>query len=354
VSAPTKTSRAIVLSQIHRLVLLLFTLVLAGLFAGPAAAHEGGKAQPRIAAEARGTGFNRTIIVRLTDLDSGDPISRANVKLRTRMTSPHVMELLPRTVPETKRPGVYSLPYTFVMPGDWNANLEVTGPKVVTAKADFDVPVAATAAPPPPARTNTPVVLPTRLDASISERDWVSMAVLWLHGLASLGWIVGVIVMAVALSVPPLLTEGARAGISRWYRSWGAWAHWAAVPLIVATGIYNMVYVTPFELAVTPGALDDLSNVPYGRAYEAILLVKLALFVVLLVSGTMLLMRTIRSPVLTAKPGAGPLRTLIAALGPPGVVYVLTVPLILGAAMALRYVHILSHVAEVVNTQLLP
>ena len=74
------------------------------------------------------------------------------------------------------------------------------------------------------------------------------MAVLWVHGLASLGWILGVIVMAIALSVPPLLTEGARAGISGWYRSWGAWVHWSAVPLIVATGIYNIVYVTPFEL----------------------------------------------------------------------------------------------------------
>jgi hypothetical protein len=320
--------------------------------AGPAAAHEGGKAQPRIAAQARGSGFNRTIVVRLNDLDSGDPISGANVKLRAEMTRPHVMTLIPRTVPETKRPGVYSLPYTFVMPGDWKAEFEVTGPKVVTAKADLDVPVAVTA-PPPTAQTNIPTVLPTRLETSISERDWVSMAVLWLHGLASLGWIVGVIVMAIALSVPPLLTEGARAGIAQWYRSWGAWVHWSAVPLIVATGIYNMVYVTPFELAVTPSAIDDLSNVPYGRAYEAILLVKLALFVVLLATGTMVLMRTIR-PQVVANPGAGPVRTLVAALGPPGVIYLLTVPLILAAAMALRYVHILSHVAEVVNNQLLP
>jgi hypothetical protein len=335
-------------SSLRQLSILLCALVFAGLFAGPAAAHEGGKAQPRIAAQARGNGFNRTIIVRLKDVDSGDPISGANVKLRAQMTRPHVMTLIPRTIPETKRPGVYSLPYTFVMPGDWNAEFEVTGPKVVTAKADLDVPVAVSAAPPPGFK-NSPVVLPTRLETSISERDWVSMAVLWLHGLAALGWIVGVIVMGVALSVSPLLTEGARAGISRWYRSWGAWAHWAAVPLIVATGIYNMVYVTPFELALTPDAIDNLSNIPYGRTYEAILLVKLALFVVLLLTGTMLLMRTIRATPVVAKPGAGPVRTLVAALGPPGVVYLLTVPLILAAAMALRYVHILSHVAEVVN-----
>jgi hypothetical protein len=325
----------------------LAVLVLAGLFTAPAAAHRGGKAEPRISAQARGNGFNRTIVVRLNDLDSGDPISGANVKVRTQMTRPHVMTLIPRTIPETKRPGVYSIPYTFVMPGDWNAEFEVTGPKVITAKADLEVPIAVATAPPP--TTNTAVALPTRLETKISERDWVTMAVLWIHGLASLGWIVGVLVMAIALSVPPLLTEGARAGISRWYRSWGAWVHWAAVPLIVATGIYNMVYVTPFELAVTPSAIDNLSNVAYGRTYEAILLFKLALFVVLLVTGTMVLMRTIR-PQTAAKPGAGAVRTLMTALGAPGIAYLLTVPLILAAAMALRYVHILSHVAEVVNT----
>ena len=335
------------MGQIRRLSLLLLALVLAGIFAGPAAAHRDGKAEPRISAQARGSGFNRTIVVRLNDLDSGNPISGANVKVRTRMTRPHVMTLIPRTIPETKRPGVYRLPYTFVMPGDWRAEFEVTGPKVITAKADLDVPIAVAA--PPPTTTNAPVALPTRLETTISERDWVTMAVLWIHGLASLGWIVGVIVMVIALSVPPLLTGGARSGISRWYRSWGAWIHWSAVPLIVATGIYNMVYVTPFKLALTPSAIDDLSNVAYGRTYEAILLIKLALFVVLLATGTMVLMRTVR-PQAVAEPGAGAMRALITALGPAGLVYLLTVPLILAAAMALRYVHILSHVAEVVNT----
>jgi hypothetical protein len=110
-----------------------------------------------------------------------------------------------------------------------------------------------------------------------------------------------------------------------------------------------MVYVTPFELALTPSAIDDLSNVAYGRAYEAILLVKLALFVVLLVSGTLLLMRTIR-PRASPPAGSGAVRTLLSALGASGIVYLASVPLILAAAMALRYVHILSHVAEVINT----
>lgn len=335
------------MSPIRRFSILFFCLVLVGCIgAGPAAAHRDGKAEPRIRAQARGTGFNRTLIVRLTDLDSGSPISGANVKARTRMTRPHAMSLLPRTIPESRPPGTYRLPYTFVMPGDWNVELEVTGQKVITARATLPVPIAQAAnTSPQPAQ---PAALPTRLETDITERDWMTMAVLWLHGLASLGWIVGVIVMAIALSTP-VLAGGVRTAIANAYRSWGAWVHWAAVPLIVATGIYNIVYVTPFELALTPGELDNLSNIAYGRTYEAILLVKLALFVVLLVSGTLLLMRTIR-PSAALPEGAGPGRTLLAALGVPGIVYLLSVPLILGAAMALRYVHILSHVAEVVNT----
>jgi hypothetical protein len=323
-------------------------LAVAGLVvlcASPALAHRDGKAEPRIAAQAQGSGFNRTLVVRLTDLDSRAPISGATVRVRTRMTRPHLMTLIPRTIPEARPAGTYRLPYTFVMPGDWTAEFEVTGAKVITARASLPVPIAASA--PNRSGESTPVVLPTRLETDITERDWVSMAVLWIHSLASLGWIIGVIVMAVALSTP-ILAGGARGALANAYRSWGAWAHWAAVPLIVATGIYNTIYVTPFELALTPSAIDDLSNVAYGRAYQAILLVKLALFTVLLASGTMVLMRSIRPPALPI--GAGAFRTLITAVGAPGIVYLVTVPLILAAAMALRYVHILSHVGEVVNS----
>jgi hypothetical protein len=343
--------------QIRRFTVLVLALAVAGLAAGPAAAHRGGKAEPRIAAQAKGSAYNRTLIVRLTDLDSGRPISGAKLKVRTQMTRPHVMTLLPRTIPERRPPGTYRLPYTFIMPGDWTAEFEVIGgPKVLGAKAKLDVPVEQGATP-PPASSSGPKELPTRLETSVTGRDWLTMAVLWLHGLAALGWIVGVIVMAIALSTP-VLSSGIRARVAAAYRSWGAWLHWAAVPVIVATGIYNMVYVTPFKLAYTPDAIDNLSNIAYGRLYEAILLVKLSLFVVLLATGTAMLLRIVRpisAPVPahahgSAEPAQGGLRLLVSALGAPGIAYVLTVPLILAAAMALRYVHILSHVAEVVNT----
>jgi uncharacterized membrane protein len=296
------------------------------------------------------------LIVRLTDLDSGDPISGAKVLVRPEMTRPHFMALLPRTVPE-RSPGLYRLPYTFAMPGDWRANIEVSGEKVVGAKAELAVPIAFTAVPPSSSSSGTKP-LPTRLDAKVTGRDWLTMLVLWVHGLAAMGWIGGVIVMALALATPPILTSGLRARVSAAYRSWGAWVHWALVPVIIATGIYNMVYVTPFSLRWPWN--DELDVVPYGNWYEAILMLKLALFVVLLATGTLMLLRAVRPEASgavalahgSAEPAQGLVQTLVAALGAAGIAYVLTVPAILGAAMALRYVHILSHVAEVVNTRL--
>ena len=99
----------------------------------------------------------------------------------------------------------------------------------------------------------------------------------------------------------------------------------------------------------------------YGGTYEGILSIKLGLFLVLLASGTLMLARVVGSPANGAaaaaapagsgEPTTGPIKTLVSALGAPRLLYVSTVPLILAAAMALRYVHILSHVADVVNSR---
>jgi hypothetical protein len=325
--------------------------VLGGLIVGSAAGQDGDKAEPRIAAEARGTGYNRTLVVRLTDSETQQPISGATVKLTAEMTRPHFMTLLPRTVPERRPPGTYSLPYTFIMPGDWRAKIEVSGEQIASADMTLEVPVAVSGEQPP--ASGGPSELPTRLETDVTSRDWLSMLVLWVHSLAAMTWIIGVIVMAIALATPPLLTGSVRARVAAAYRSWGAWVHWAAVPLIVGTGIYNMVYVTPFTLRWPWD--PDLDLIAYGNAYEAILFVKLALFVVLLATGTAMLLKAVgRQPApepVTAHGSAEPglLRTVVRALGPVGIAYVATVPLILAAAMALRYVHVLSHVAEVVN-----
>lgn len=325
---------------------MLLGLVVVLLAAAPAAlAHKGGKAEPRIAANATGAGYSRMLTIKLTDVDDGDPIRGAVVSVAAEMTTPHVMRLIPQDLREAST-GTYRGRYSFIMRGDWTLDIEVTGKKVVRATARLPIKLGSVAATGGAQTT----VLPTRLETNVTGRDFLTMFMLWAHGLAAMGWVIGVVAMTIALSTQPLLAGPVRAGISAAYRKWGAWVHWSFVPVIVATGIYNMVYVTPFKLR-WPWS-SELDGIAYGNTYEAILFVKLGLFMVLLATGTALLLR-VMSPAKKAnvESTAGPLRTLVSALGAPGLVYVTTVPLILGAAMALRYVHILSHVAEVVNSR---
>jgi hypothetical protein len=328
---------------------LLTVAVAALVVAGAAAAHTGGKAEPRIAAKIGSRGLVRPLTVRVTDLDSRDPISGATVTASAAMTSPHAMSTIPGRLQET-RPGLYRTRMTLFMPGRWTVSIKVEGDDVVPASAELPVRAGLGTTAGPTGGSVEP--LPTRLEDELTGRDYLTMAVLWVHGLAAMGWILGVLVMAVALSARPgVVAEPFRLQLGAWYRRSGAWLHWALVPLIVATGIYNMVYVSPFSLVWRPDDLRELEAIPYGALYEAILVVKLGLFAALFITGTQVLVRTIRPGAIPAPDGAGVVRSLASALGPAGVFYLATVPLILAAAMALRYVHILSHVAEVVNTR---
>ena len=334
--------------------------------AAPAAAHTGGKAEPRIAAAVRdaGKGLERILTVRLTDVDSGDPVTGATVTAAAEMIDPHLMRLAPWPLAAGK-PGIYRARVQFVMPAKWALTIAVTGSDVVPASARLTVeikppagglgpPISAPAligAPPPAGQAPGLQTLPTRLEEAIGNRDILTMAILWLHGLSALGWIAGVVLMAVALSAQPaVLAESVRGRVATAYRRWGAWVHWGFVAVVVGTGVYNLFYVTPFDLVSRPGGFSELAAVPYGRIYEAILFAKLGLFLALLVTGTRLLARTVRPPTPAPGSGGGAIRTLARALGPAGLFYLACVPLILGAAAALRYVHILSHVARVLST----
>ena len=182
----------------------------------------------------------------------------------------------------------------------------------------------------------------------LTQRDLVSILVLWVHGITAVGWIIGVVVMALALSARPgVFAEDLRLRVRGAYLDWGAWVLWSLVLWVVLTGVYNLLVVTPFPLAWRPSDLRALDEVPFGVLYETILAVKLGLFAGLLVSGTLLLRRALRAG--PDSPGrdvaaAGFVRTLGSALGPAGVIYVALVPLTIFAAVALRYVHVLSHV----------
>ena len=340
---------------------LALAAVVLGTAAPAALAHEGGKAEARIAARAvPGVDLKSDVVVRLTDADSGDPIPGAAVTVYADMTRPHRMHT-DRVQLRERKAGTYSATLQFLMPGRWTIHIDAGGPDVVGATAELPTKVELVESGSPEA-TSPPSdggaadvrVLPTRVDDVVTRDDALRMLSLWLHSLAALGWIVGVLVMAVALSTRPgILADTARARLARAYASWGAWVHWSLVLVIVATGVYQMLYVSPFPLAYTPDEFSRLASIPYGLLYESILISKLALFGVLLVTGTMTLLRLVEPPlpvVPVTNPHPGGLRILASALGPPGIAYLATVPLILGAAMALRYVHILSHVAEVIRT----
>ncbi len=335
--------------RLLRLTALAIVLAIALGFVSAADAHQGGKAEPRIAAALTGRGLTRALVVRLTDVDTRDPIDGAAVTAALSMTRPHAMQLAPELIPQTG-PGTYEARIRFLMPAVWTIGIAVTGADVAEASATLRTKIGLSSS--TVGTTSEVPTLPTRIEDTLADSDYTTMAVLWIHGLAAIGWILGVVIMAVALaSEPAVLVDGVRARLSRWYRRFGAWLHWALVPVIVATGVYNMQRVTPFSLASTPDEVRHLADIPYGALYEAILIVKLGLFGELLITGTQVLRRTIRSAPAASEEGpkAGPLTTLRSALGAPGIVYVLSVPLILGAAMALRYVHILSHVATVLN-----
>ncbi|MGH3031171.1 MAG: hypothetical protein ACRDNE_10475 [Gaiellaceae bacterium] len=322
----------------------------------PAGAHREGKAEPRIAAGLSDeAGLVRTLTVRLADRDNGDPIRGATVVAVAEMTGPGLET--PRVQLSEVRPALHRARITFLDAGAWRIRITVSGKKVVTAQAALPVQIEPAEGGPGTTTEETHggghggevTPLATTTDDELVQGDYVRMAALWIHGLAAMGWIAGVLVMAVALSTRPgVLAEAARRRLAEGYRRWGAWAHWSLVLVIVGTGAYNMLEVTPFPLAYTPSQWEELADVPYGLLYEGILIVKLALFVSLLNTGTMTLLRIVNPPlpvVPVSNPHPGFLRTLGSALGPAGVFYLATIPLILGAAMALRYVHVLSHAA---------
>jgi hypothetical protein len=342
----------------QRLLALGVVALLAVVLAPPAGAHKAGKAEPRIAAGiSEEAGLERTLTVELEDIDSGKPIRRAVVTAFAEMATDGM-----RTPPirlRELRPALYEASLEFPEEGDWTVRIQVRGEKVWKASAKLPVEITDIAAEPGDDAAagsggHAPVAaLPTLLEDDLTAGDYARMASLWIHSVAAMGWIIGVFALVLGLSTRPgILAETARMRVGNWYAGWGAWLHWGLVPVIVGTGIYQMLYVTPFALAYTPSDFDRLREIPYGLLYEGILIAKLTFFAVLLVTATMTLRRVlhVHLPVVpVSNPHPGFFAVMAGVLGPAGIVYLLTVPLILGAAMALRYVHVLNHVAEVVS-----
>lgn len=322
---------------------LVLAVALGGALASSVRAHDrAGRAKPVVSARVDGQNGVARFSVDIRDADGGGPVDGARVAVRLNMTAPHLMQLVP--VPLAGRgSGRYAGRLAVFMQGDWRARILVGGAKLQPTSLAIDLPRSISERRAGATPTSVAVATPA-VQERITGRDALDITMLWLHALSALGWIIGVIVMALALaSRPSLLSPAAHGAIRRAYREWGAWLHWALVAVVIATGVYNMARVTPFDLVWKPGELDRLDAIPYGATYEAILLVKLVIFGSLMITGTTLLWRTTRSRLVVADGEPEARRTLASALGLGGLVYVACVPLVVAAAAALRYVHILSH-----------
>jgi hypothetical protein len=306
-----------------------------------------------IEADVRATGPLRAVVdLRVDDEDGGEPVRGADVRGVGKMTRPHTMYTYFGPLPEVA-PGRYRATVKLPMTATWTLDLTVGGAEVVPRTVSVSVKIdrsALTESPPAvsrgPASASSAATLVGAVRYEISAREAQEMMVLWVHGIAATKWIAGIALLLVAVTAGSgSFVPGSRRRLACWYRRWGFPLTWLAAVVVVATGIYNMLRVSPFTLVWRPADLGTLAAIPYGRLYESVLVAKLALFVVMVATGLVAALRAPRGWGDDVPPGAG--AGLIARrLGVPGLVFVACAPLVVAAVVALRYVHILSHVAE--------
>ena len=83
-----------------------------------------------------GRGFDRTIVIRAEDKESGAPLRDAKVTVRAEMSCPHFMPLYEERLRETSG-GTYRGPYRLIMPGHWRFVVVVTSKQNGTTTASF-------------------------------------------------------------------------------------------------------------------------------------------------------------------------------------------------------------------------
>jgi hypothetical protein len=123
----------------------LFVGVVAALVvvADPVAAHDGlGRAQPRVDTTVTGSGSTRTLLMRLTDMDSGNAVTGAIVRVSAgsgegARVAGAVSEL---------GPGLFRSRLRLPQPGRWRVDVAIGGSRVVPTSFSADVDVGDVAA----------------------------------------------------------------------------------------------------------------------------------------------------------------------------------------------------------------
>jgi YtkA-like protein len=95
-------------------------------------------AAPKISADVKGKGYNRTVVVKVKDRKNGAPIRGAEVTAQGQMTFPHAMNFIDKPLREVSS-GTYRGPYTFIMKGNWTVNVDVVDKKGKESKASFPI-----------------------------------------------------------------------------------------------------------------------------------------------------------------------------------------------------------------------
>lgn len=326
-----------------RLTAKLLALLILGLTLGlgsDALAHQGGRAIPKmeisVAPDSSGP-LTLAITARLIDADSGTPVEGANVSFEAVMTDPHEMWTLPTPMTETAEPGVYSAVIKFPMAADWKFIIKADGSGLLPATAEYSYRITFQGAQADPSAQSltstvgaqTPSRAQVKVEGSLGWGDVAPITSLVLHSISAIAWVGLTVLLVVAAGDvrnqrfgeefrEELLEKGSR---------WRAGAVAAGVALIV-TGVYNTIVVAPFKIAPTPDAMSSAMKIPFGGTYLAILGSKIVLMALLVVIN--------RIP---AKDPEQSARFVIKADA-------VLLPLLLVAVVALRYVHVLSHVAQ--------
>lgn len=308
--------------------LVLGSVVLLLLIQGtPARAHKGGRAIPSVEITTSQSGpLTLVVVAKITDADSGTPVQGANVTFEAVMVEPHEMWTLPVPMTETAEPGVYESAIKFPMAADWKFKISVAGESVLPATAEYDYRLTFQGAEeltssisPSPARV--------MVQGSLGMGDVLPLTSLIFHSVASLIWVALTLLLVVAAlrggHLSPEFTERILEKGSRWRA--GAIA---AGVVVVITGVINTAIVAPITIAPTPDAISAAMKAPFGGLYLAILGSKIVLMAVLIVINR-----------ISPDDPAGSVRFALQ-------VDAVLLPLLLVAVVALRYVHVLSHVAQ--------
>lgn len=333
------------LSIRERYVAILLLVALIGLLASAlclgesAEAHTGGKAIPKIdvaVTPQSSAPLTQDITVTITDADSGSPVTGAEVTIAANMETIHEMELEPVTVPPTAVAGKYATALRLLMAAEWKLIVAVGGATVqpatqeVIVRASFGNVIESE--PDPQASTRVTQRPPTKISGSLTLGDVLPIASLAIHSAAAVFWVLATLLLMFAADPAGRgwLTDERREAIGG-EKSWYRRAALGAGLLVVATGLFNGLVAAPFTLTPTPGAIATAMRAPFGTLYLVILGAKIAIFVAIVVVNRL----TGEDEDDRADAAHFALRADLVLL-----------PLLLLAVVMLRYVHILSHVAQ--------